>query len=98
MFELVVVWLALLPRRFRLACFFVVSPFQAVIILTANYAFLNYILLFLGVLLLDVRFLRRPAPAEAQTWKTAPRPARIPLRWIAFASTRVFPVITTRLS
>ena len=38
-FELVVVWLALLPRRFRIACFLVVSPFQAAIILTANYAF-----------------------------------------------------------
>src|SRR5437899_3269007 len=74
MFELVVVWLALLPRRFRLACFFVVSPFQAAIILTANYAFLNYIVLFLGVLLLDDAFFRRlgvstsaEAPAESRS-------------------------------
>jgi len=47
---------ALLPRHFRIACLLVVSPFQAAIILTANYAFLNYIVLFLGVLLLDDRF------------------------------------------
>ena len=97
MFELVVVWLALLPRRFRIACFFVVSPFQAVIILTANYAFLNYIVLFLGVLLLDDRFLRRPAPAESQTWKVAPWPARILLGWIAFATLVLFPGISHRL-
>lgn len=51
--ELVLVWLAFLPRRFRLACFFLVSPFQAAIILTANYAFLNYLVLSLGVWLLD---------------------------------------------
>ena len=57
--ELVLVFCAFLPRRFRIACFLLVSPFQAAIILTANYAFLNYIVLALGVLLLDDRFLRR---------------------------------------
>src|SRR5438067_5094155 len=61
-FELGIVWLALGPRRARLVCFFLVSPFQAAIILTANYAFLNYIVLFLGVLLLDDRFLQRAGP------------------------------------
>jgi lipase maturation factor 1 len=68
-FELGIVWLGLGPRRAKLVCFFLVSPFQAAIILTANYAFLNYIVLFLGVLLLDDRFLQRAglrAPAEAQ--------------------------------
>src|SRR5438067_10776679 len=61
-FELGIVWLAFAPRRARLVCFFLVSPFQAAIILTANYAFLNYIVLFLGVLLLDDRFLQRAGP------------------------------------
>lgn len=51
--ELGVVWLAWLGRRARLVCFALVTPFQIGIILTANYAFLNYIVLFLGVLLLD---------------------------------------------
>ncbi|MFL5440883.1 MAG: lipase maturation factor family protein [Myxococcales bacterium] len=66
-FELAIVWLGLGPRRARLVCFFLVTPFQAAIILTANYAFLNYIVLFLGVLLLDDRFLVRAglgAPPE----------------------------------
>ena len=33
-----------LPRRFRIICFFIVTPFEIGIILTANYAFLNYIM------------------------------------------------------
>ena len=52
-----IVWMAWLPRRFRLACFLIVTPFQIGIILTANYAFLNYLVLLLGVLLLDDRAL-----------------------------------------
>ncbi len=53
--ELGVCWLFLLPRRFRIACFLILTPFQIGIILTANYAFLNYLVLFLGFLLLDDR-------------------------------------------
>jgi len=96
-FELGVVWLALLPRRFRIACFFAVSPFQAAIILTANYAFLNYIVLFMGVLLLDDRFLRRPAPPQMQTWKPSPWPSRVLLGWIFFATLVLFPGISHHL-
>src|SRR5476651_1031553 len=61
--ELGLVFLAFLPRRFRRICFFVVSPFQILIILTANYAFLNYIVLFLGIFLLDDEFFGREAAA-----------------------------------
>src|SRR6202167_751568 len=43
--ELAVVWISFLPRPFRIACFLLVTPFQIAIILTANYAFLNYIVL-----------------------------------------------------
>jgi hypothetical protein len=57
LFELGIVWLGFGPRRARRVCFFLVSPFQAGIILTANYAFLNYLVLFLGILLLDDPFL-----------------------------------------
>jgi lipase maturation factor 1 len=51
--ELLLVWMLFLPRPFRILCFYVVTPMQVAIILTANYAFLNYITLALGVLLLD---------------------------------------------
>jgi hypothetical protein len=56
--ELGVCWMMLLPRRFRLVCFFIVTPFQIGIILTANLAFINHLVLILGILLLDDRFLR----------------------------------------
>ncbi|MHB1673448.1 MAG: lipase maturation factor family protein [Acidobacteriaceae bacterium] len=62
--ELVVVWMLFLPRRWRIVCFFIVTPWQVVVILTANYAFLNYIVLALGFLLLDDRFLMRFVPAR----------------------------------
>jgi len=55
--ELVIVWMLFLPRRFRIVCFCIVTPFEIGIILTANYTFLNYIVLSLGFLLLDDRFL-----------------------------------------
>jgi hypothetical protein len=51
--ELVLVWALFLPRPFRLACFLFVAALQIGIIATANYAFLNYLVLALGVLLLD---------------------------------------------
>ena len=62
--ELVIVWMLFLPRRWRILCFFIVTPWQIVVILTANYAFLNYIVLALGFLLLDDRFLIRFVPAR----------------------------------
>jgi lipase maturation factor 1 len=55
--ELALVWLVFAPRRVRFACFLMVTPFEAGIILTANYTFLNYLVLSLGVLLLDDRVL-----------------------------------------
>ncbi|MGA7850977.1 MAG: lipase maturation factor family protein [Terriglobales bacterium] len=60
--ELVLVWMFVLPRRWRIACFFIVTPWQLVVILTANYTFLNYLVLALGFLLLDDRFLLRFVP------------------------------------
>jgi lipase maturation factor 1 len=66
--ELVLVWMLFLPRRFRIACFCVVTPFQIAIILTANYAFLNYIVLFLGFLLLDDRAIEWILPAKVRAF------------------------------
>jgi hypothetical protein len=64
--ELLVIWAAFLPRPFRIALFFLVTPWQIGIILTANYTFLNYLVLILAFLLLDDRFLMRFFPAK---WK-----------------------------
>jgi lipase maturation factor 1 len=63
--ELLLVWMVFLPRYFRIACFCIVTALQVSIILTANYAFLNYIVLALGFLLLDDRFLSKLLP---QRW------------------------------
>lgn len=60
--ELLVAWLLFLPRRFRIICFWIVTPMQIGIILTANYAFLNYLVLALGILLLDDLYLVRFSP------------------------------------
>ncbi|MGH9392982.1 MAG: lipase maturation factor family protein, partial [Terriglobales bacterium] len=47
--ELGVCWLAFGPRRLRIICFWIVTPFQLGIILTANYGFLNFLVLGLGL-------------------------------------------------
>ena len=62
--ELLLVWMAFLPRRWRIACFCMVTVWQLVVIATANYAFLNYLVLVLAVLLLDDGTLRRSVPAR----------------------------------
>jgi hypothetical protein len=64
--ELVLVFLLFLPRRWRIVCFFIVTPWQMGVILTANYTFLNYLVLALGIFLLDDRFLERIIPDR---WK-----------------------------
>ena len=66
--ELLIVWMLFLPRRFRVACFFIVTPFEISIIATANYTFLNYLVLLLGVLLLDDRFLEWVLPLRFREW------------------------------
>ena len=62
--ELVIVWMLFLPRRFRIICFCIATPFEAGIILTANYTFLNYLVLSLGILLVDDKFLEAILPAR----------------------------------
>jgi hypothetical protein len=64
--ELGLVFMMFLPRRWRILCFFIVTAWQVPVILTANYTFLNYLVLLLGVLLLDDRFFRRIMP---ENWR-----------------------------
>jgi hypothetical protein len=73
--ELVLVLLFFLPRRFRIACFFIVTPWQIVVIATANYTFLNYLVLSQGFLLLDDQFLMRVLPQKWQPALLGPSPA-----------------------
>lgn len=64
--ELVLVWMIFLPRRFRIVCFCILTPWQIGIILSANYTFLNYLVLALGFLLLDDNLLKQFLP---ERWK-----------------------------
>jgi hypothetical protein len=94
--ELGLVFMLFLPRRWKIICFCIVTPFQIGIIITANYTFLNYLVLCLGFLLLDDKFLRRFA---SQSWWTGlermpvlheVQPDQVktriaPLRWLRIA-------------
>jgi lipase maturation factor len=95
--ELFLVFLMFLPRMFRTILFFIITPLQIVIILTANYAFLNYIVLALGILLLDDKFIDRfwrsrstvPEPTPAEKAAAAVVPAPVPEWRQALSSLRV---------
>jgi len=65
--ELGLVWMIVLPRRFRIILFFIVTFWEFGVITTANYAFLNYIVLAMGILLVDDRLLLRFVPKR---WKS----------------------------
>jgi lipase maturation factor len=65
--ELGLVWMMFLPRWFRIVCFCIVTPWQIGIILSANYTFLNYLVLVLGFLLLDDKLLLRCLP---ERWRS----------------------------
>jgi len=100
--ELGLVFMLFLPRRWKIVCFCILTPFQIGIIVTANYTFLNYLVLCLGFLLLDDKLLRRFLPRQ---WKTefdaaavGPKessqshtiPARFaPRRWLRLAASIV---------
>lgn len=62
--EFVLVLMVFFPRRVRLICFFIVTPWEVGVILTGNYAFLNYLVLALGILLIDDAYLERVVPAR----------------------------------
>ena len=64
--ELAIVWMLFLPRRWRILCFLIVTPWELVVIFTANYTFLNYLVLTLGFLLLDDCCFRRQASLSTE--------------------------------
>src|SRR5437868_8689159 len=103
LFEFGIVWLGFGPRRARRLCFFLVTPFQAGIILTANYAFLNYIVLFLGILLLDdaylVRAVLRPPLEAPPSARSKPRVLleRVALGLVLAATIVEAPAVPRRL-
>ena len=72
--ELGIVFMLFFPRRVRLICFLIVTPWEIVVILTANYTFLNYLVLSLGFLLLDDKTLCRFVPVRLRP----PAPAIVP--------------------
>lgn len=73
--ELVLIFAIFLPRRSRIALFFLITPWQIGIIVTSNYAFLNYLVLVLGFLLLDDRFLAGVFPQNLQNAFAVPATA-----------------------
>lgn len=75
--ELLLVFMLFFPRRVRLICFLIVTPWEAGVILTANYTFLNYLVLASGFLLLDDGYLRRFFP---ERWSPARSAAGKPER------------------
>jgi hypothetical protein len=75
--ELGLVFMLFLPRRWRILCFFIVTAWQIPVILTANYTFLNYLVLVLGFLLLDDRFLLRVMPQRCRRL-VSPEPEALP--------------------
>ena len=67
--ELGLVWMMFFGRRVRWVLFWIVTVWEAGVILTANYAFLNYLVLVLGILLVDDVSLRRWV--RTQRWSSA---------------------------
>ena len=92
-FELVLVWALFLPRPARVLCCIAVTALQIGIIATANYAFLNYLVLVLGVLLLDDRVLvpvmRRLGVRSRSVSPPPERPAAFAPTWRAWAAAGV---------
>jgi hypothetical protein len=102
--ELGLAWFVFLPRRFRTAAFVIATLLQIGIILTANYAFLNYLVLVLGILLLDDSTLARlrlrtQAPAAGSAGSAGSRrrferarlaAAAVALSWIFYSTIVAF--------
>jgi lipase maturation factor 1 len=87
--ELALPWMMFLPRRWRFICWAIVTPFQIGIILTANYAFLNYLVLLLGVLLVD-----DPRPSTDRPrigWWQLTTGAVLAVVWYATVAIALFP-------
>jgi hypothetical protein len=73
--ELSLIWMFVFPRHFRVALFYLVTFWQLGVIATANYAFLNYLVLAMGVLIVDDRFLLKFFPVR---WRSKVEPQLAP--------------------
>jgi Lipase maturation factor len=95
--ELFLPWMMFFPRRYRLVCAAIVTPFQIGIILTANYAFLNYLVLFLGLLLLDDRVVARiglrvpPVSTPRRWWGQWIAAGTMVVLWYSTVAVALFP-------
>jgi len=69
--ELGLIFMVFLGRRFRFVLFCIVTIWQLGVILSANYTFLNYLVLALGFLLLDDKLL---APHLGRRFNPKPQP------------------------
>jgi len=78
--ELLLIFAAFFPRRWRIILFFVITPWQIGIILTSNYAFLNYLVLSLGFLLLDDKFLAAYLPQKWKPHTSLPEDSSVPVQ------------------
>ena len=77
------------PRWSKRIAFIITTPLQVGIILTANYAFLNYLVLFLGFLLVDDGWLRGGQPPSAV--RTAE--GRYPPHKPSYAAAVILPIV-----
>jgi hypothetical protein len=99
--ELFVVWLLFLPKKARLVAFLITTPLQIGIILTGNYAFLNYLVLCLGFFLLDDRLLPlprrfiRPVASGAPGGKRIAQLVILPILFVTTVAGFMFPNFPT---
>ena len=91
--ELFVCWLVFLPKGSRRIGFFITTPLQIGIILTANYAFLNYLVLFEGFLMLDDDAFALRGSRVAHRSAEAIRDPRLATREISYAAATVLSII-----
>ena len=88
--ELFIAWLAFFPKWSKRIAFILTTPLQIGIILTANYAFLNYLVLFLAFLLVDDDWFRGLAVSRSRGGDSETPQPRDPATWAAVV---VLPVI-----
>jgi hypothetical protein len=93
--ELLIAWLVLFPQPAKRICFLLTTPLQIGIILTANYAFLNYLVLFLGVLMLDDKVFRG-APALLPAMRSSyVQVVVLPILFVTTIAAFMFPAFPT---
>ena len=93
--ELLVCWLVFFPKWSRRIAFIITTPLQIGIILTANYAFLNYLVLFLGFLLLDDDAFRVSCPAPRASRPSYAAAVVIPLIFVTTVAAFFMPYFPT---